>query len=124
MHAFIEARRAAPAVLYLPHVQLWWDTASPCLRATLCMLLADLPPELPLLLLAVADGPCEVMAPTLVGRRCMRVKSNTFAGPESWVKTHSTHNRNRNRVQALLPFPPSREPTSPTSCSHPHMAQE
>ena len=61
MHAFIEARRAAPAVLYLPHVQLWWETASSCLRATLCMLLADLPPDLPLLLLAVADNPREVL---------------------------------------------------------------
>ena len=61
MHAFIEARRAAPAVLYLPHVLLLWDTASLSLRATLSMLLADLPPDLPLLLLAVTDSPFEVL---------------------------------------------------------------
>ena len=60
MHALIEARRAAPAVLYLPHLQLWWQTAHASLRATLWMLLSDLPPDLPLLLLAVADCPLEV----------------------------------------------------------------
>jgi SpoVK/Ycf46/Vps4 family AAA+-type ATPase len=57
--AVAEARRAAPAVLYLPHVGGWWDAAGPMLRATLTMLLEDLPPELPLLLLATADGPLE-----------------------------------------------------------------
>lgn len=55
MHAVIEARRAAPAILFLPHLQLWWDTAPASLRATLWMLLADLPPDLPLLLFATAD---------------------------------------------------------------------
>ncbi|GLI60628.1 hypothetical protein VaNZ11_002825 [Volvox africanus] len=55
--AIVEARRSAPAILYLPHLQLWWQTAPPQLRATLVMLLRDLPPELPLLLLATADVP-------------------------------------------------------------------
>lgn len=64
MHAIIEARRAAPSVLYLPHLQLWWQTAHASLRATLWMLLSDLPPDLPLLLLAVADCPLEVMTQT------------------------------------------------------------
>ena len=63
MHALVEARRAAPAVLYLPHLQLWWQTASASLRAILWMLLADLPPDLPLLLLAVAD--CNEEVPSL-----------------------------------------------------------
>jgi len=55
VHAVVEARRAAPAVLYLPHFQLWWETAPPSLRSTLWMLLADLPSSVPLLLLASAD---------------------------------------------------------------------
>lgn len=55
VHAVAEARRAAPAVLYLPHLQSWWDTAPGSLRATLWALLADLPPDLPLCLLASAD---------------------------------------------------------------------
>ena len=42
------------------YTQGWWQTAHASLRATLWMLLADLPPDLPLLLLAVADCPPEV----------------------------------------------------------------
>lgn len=38
-------------------LQLWWDTAPASLRATLWMLLADLPPDLPILLFATADAP-------------------------------------------------------------------
>lgn len=55
----IEARRAAPAILFLPHLQLWWETAPASLKATLTMLLADLPQDLPLLLLATADSPAD-----------------------------------------------------------------
>ncbi len=50
-----EARGAAPAVLYLPHLPAWWEQAPPALRAALWMLLRDLPADLPLLLLATAD---------------------------------------------------------------------
>ena len=57
VHAVLEARRAAPAILFLPHLQLWWETAPASLRATLSMLLSDLPQDLPLLLLATADVP-------------------------------------------------------------------
>ena len=57
VHAVLEARRASPAILFLPHLQLWWETAPASLRATLSMLLSDLPSALPLLLLATADVP-------------------------------------------------------------------
>ena len=50
-----EARRSAPAVLFLPHLQLWWQAAHSNLRVTLWMLLEDIPPDLPLFLLATAD---------------------------------------------------------------------
>jgi len=63
VHAVVEARRAAPAVLFLPHLQVWWDTAPASLRATLWTLLADLPPDLPLLLLATADCNVEDLDP-------------------------------------------------------------
>jgi SpoVK/Ycf46/Vps4 family AAA+-type ATPase len=53
--AVTEARRAAPAVLFLPHLRLWWDSASPTLRATLRALMEDVPSDLPLLLLATCD---------------------------------------------------------------------
>ena len=51
-----EARRAAPSVLYLPQLHTWWEAAHDQLRCTLLTLLADLPPELPVLLLATADA--------------------------------------------------------------------
>lgn len=51
----MEACRAAPSILYLPHLQAWWETAHAALRATLWMLLAALAPDLPLLLLTTAD---------------------------------------------------------------------
>ena len=71
VHAVVEARRAAPAILYLPHLTLWWDTAPSSLRATLWMLLADLPADLPLMLFATADAPLPQLpheAMTLFGR--------------------------------------------------------
>ena len=71
VHAVVEARRAAPAILYLPHLTLWWDTAPASLRATLWMLLADLPADLPLMLFATADAPLPQLpheAMTLFGR--------------------------------------------------------
>lgn len=55
--AVSEARKAAPAILYLPQLQQWWENAAPTLRSLLWVLLQDLPPSLPVLLLATADAP-------------------------------------------------------------------
>ena len=66
VHAFVEARRAAPALLFLPHLPLWWATAPPALRAALLMLLDELPPELPLLLVAASDAPAASLDPELL----------------------------------------------------------
>ncbi|KAF6261685.1 hypothetical protein COO60DRAFT_1699727 [Scenedesmus sp. NREL 46B-D3] len=52
---FTEARRAAPAILYWPQAHLWWAAAGSGLRCALIALLDDLPPDLPLLLLATAE---------------------------------------------------------------------
>ncbi|KAI8471874.1 MAG: hypothetical protein J3K34DRAFT_505681 [Monoraphidium minutum] len=66
VHAFVEARRAAPALLYLPHLPLWWAAAPTGLRAALLMLVEELPPELPLLLVAVADAPADELEPEVL----------------------------------------------------------
>lgn len=63
VQAVAEARRAAPAVLYLPHLQSWWDTAPGSLRSTFWAILSDLPPDLPLLLLATANVPSGELDP-------------------------------------------------------------
>ena len=48
MQTILEARRAAPAILLLPHLHLWWATAPSSLKTTLqvrhgchCMLKLD-----------------------------------------------------------------------------------
>ena len=70
MHAMLEARRSAPSVLHLPHVALWWATAPAPLRATLQMVLADLPAELPVLLLGSCDQACCDLDPEVILHLC------------------------------------------------------
>lgn len=75
VHAFVEARRSAPALLYLPHLPLWWATAPPALRAALLMLLEELPPDLPLLLVAVADAPAADIDPEVCACACLPARA-------------------------------------------------
>ncbi|EDV23128.1 uncharacterized protein TRIADDRAFT_58090 [Trichoplax adhaerens] len=53
----MEASSKCPCVLFLPRIETWWSVASDSLRATICGLLCDLQPSLPILLLATSD--CE-----------------------------------------------------------------
>ena len=50
-----EGCRAAPAVLYLPHLHLWWIKAHSSLRLALVLALRDIPSDLPVLLLATTE---------------------------------------------------------------------
>lgn len=112
VHAMIEARRCAPAIVYLPHLQLWWETAPASLRATLWTLLADLPSDLPLLLLATADCSVENLdmaaAAALFGAKAA----------EGYFEIRSPNKEERLAFfkpisEALaLPQPPELEPTS------------
>uniref|UniRef100_A0A8B9L5C5 ATPase family AAA domain-containing protein 2 n=1 Tax=Astyanax mexicanus TaxID=7994 RepID=A0A8B9L5C5_ASTMX len=52
---FCEAKRTAPSILYIPHMQRWWDTVSSALRATFLSLLQDIPSFSPILLLATCS---------------------------------------------------------------------
>ena len=60
-----EACRAAPAVLYLPHLHLWWQTAHESLRTTLLIALRDIPSDLPLLTFATAEEDLASLPPEL-----------------------------------------------------------
>ena len=51
---FIQARRAAPSILFIPSIDAWWRTASDSLRATLIMLLETSPSDQQVLLLATS----------------------------------------------------------------------
>jgi len=54
-----EACRAAPAILYIPHMELWWDSSPGILEASLQFALRDIPTTLPLLVLGTCDVPLE-----------------------------------------------------------------
>ncbi|CAM9709894.1 unnamed protein product [Lampetra planeri] len=52
---FREARRTAPSVIFTPHIDEWWETVPEAVRATFTSLLYDVPPFMPVLLLATAE---------------------------------------------------------------------
>ncbi|KAF7210755.1 ATPase family AAA domain-containing protein 2 [Nothobranchius furzeri] len=52
---FSEAKRTSPSILYIPHIQQWWETAGPALRTSFLSLLGGIPPFSPILLLATCN---------------------------------------------------------------------
>ncbi|XP_026084340.1 ATPase family AAA domain-containing protein 2-like isoform X1 [Carassius auratus] len=60
---FCEARRTTPSILYVPHIQRWWDTVSSTLKATFISLLQDIPSFCPCLLLATCSFPHHTLYP-------------------------------------------------------------
>ncbi|KAJ8273122.1 hypothetical protein GJAV_G00097700, partial [Gymnothorax javanicus] len=60
---FREAKRTAPSILYVPHIQLWWDTVGTALRSTFLSLLQDIAPFCPILLLATCSMPYQRLFP-------------------------------------------------------------
>ncbi|XP_033914476.2 ATPase family AAA domain-containing protein 2-like isoform X2 [Acipenser ruthenus] len=54
---FCEAKRTSPSIMYLPNIDLWWDTMGAALKATFVSLLRDIPSFSPILLLATCSSP-------------------------------------------------------------------
>lgn len=54
---FSEARRTSPSIIYIPHIQQWWETAGPPLRVSFSSLLCSIPSFSPILLLATCSAP-------------------------------------------------------------------
>ncbi|MFT7816173.1 ATPase family AAA domain-containing protein 2 isoform X3 [Arapaima gigas] len=54
---FCEAKRTSPSILYIPHIQQWWETVNTAVRATFLSLLQDIPSFSPILLLATCNAP-------------------------------------------------------------------
>ncbi|CAB1320954.1 unnamed protein product, partial [Coregonus sp. 'balchen'] len=52
---FCEAKRTSPSILYIPHIQQWWDTVGLALKATFLTLLQDIPSFSPIMLLATSN---------------------------------------------------------------------
>ncbi len=63
---FLEAKRTSPSILYIPHIQQWWDTAAPSLRASFFSLLDSIPSFSPILLLATCSVPLRQLDPEVI----------------------------------------------------------
>ena len=62
-HAFAEARKTPPSVVVLPQIDQWLPTADGLLVTTLTMLVQQLPPNMPLLLLGSTSQPFSKLSP-------------------------------------------------------------
>ncbi|XP_041867778.1 ATPase family AAA domain-containing protein 2-like isoform X2 [Melanotaenia boesemani] len=62
---FCEAKRTSPSILYIPHLQQWWETAGSALRASFLSLLGSIPSFSPILLLATCSFPHRELDPEI-----------------------------------------------------------
>ncbi|XP_036948738.1 ATPase family AAA domain-containing protein 2-like isoform X1 [Acanthopagrus latus] len=62
---FCEAKRTSPSILYIPHIQQWWETAGASLRASFFSLLGSIPSFSPILLLATCSVPHQQLDPEI-----------------------------------------------------------
>ncbi|PRP81474.1 ATPase family AAA domain-containing protein 2 [Planoprotostelium fungivorum] len=63
--AFREALRKVPSVIFLPHLDSWWDLCTLQLRSTFENVMSDVEAELPVLVLSTTDRPSEELTPEL-----------------------------------------------------------
>ncbi|KAF9935220.1 hypothetical protein FBU30_006305 [Linnemannia zychae] len=56
---FIEVKRHAPSVIYIPHLDVWWTVMSDTVKATFSNLLEDLNPDDRILFLATSEIPLQ-----------------------------------------------------------------
>ncbi|KAI1317157.1 ATPase AAA domain-containing protein 2 [Mortierella claussenii] len=62
---FIEVKRHAPSVIYIPHIDIWWSVVSDAVKATFSNLLEDLDPEDGILFLATSETPLSKLPITI-----------------------------------------------------------
>ncbi|KAG0062443.1 ATPase AAA domain-containing protein 2B [Linnemannia elongata] len=62
---FIEVKRHAPSVIYIPHIDVWWNVMSDAVKATFSNLLEDLNPEDRILFLATSETPLKDLPVTV-----------------------------------------------------------
>jgi len=60
---FVEAKRHQPSILFIPSLSQWVLNLSETARATVRALLDGIPPSDPIMLLAIVDGPLDVLPP-------------------------------------------------------------
>lgn len=63
---FIEVKRHKPAVIFIPGVDIWWNSISDAAITTFTTLLRSIPPSDPVLLLATTECTPELLAPEIL----------------------------------------------------------
>lgn len=81
LQLFCEAKRTAPSILYIPHMQRWWDTVSSALRATFLSLLQGIPSFSPILLLASCSLPYHSLYTEVRMTLITRARTTAAASP-------------------------------------------
>mmetsp|Transcript_33407 Transcript_33407/g.56627 ORF Transcript_33407/g.56627 Transcript_33407/m.56627 type:complete len:1126 (-) Transcript_33407:94-3471(-) len=80
---FGECLGQAPAILYWPHIDLWWETATESLKATITMLIEDLTPDNKVIIMALSNVDTQDLALEL--REVIKSKSflrHTLSQPD------------------------------------------
>ncbi|KAG0380541.1 hypothetical protein BGX24_007571 [Mortierella sp. AD032] len=62
---FVEVKRHAPSVIYIPHIDVWWTVMTDAVKATFSNLLEDLNPEDRILFLATSETPLQDLPITI-----------------------------------------------------------
>lgn len=127
--SFREAMRSVPSILYLSHLQLWWESASESMKTTLVIALKDVPADLPLLILATAEKPIDELPqevrelfeervhlspPSENDRICMFDSLVTLAQTMPKISASEARRRRKKRKAEVLPLAPPEKTKPPT----------
>lgn len=63
---FVEVKRHKPSVIFIPHVDTWWETMPEATLRVFVSMLKSIPPTDPVLLLATCDAPPNSLEPSLL----------------------------------------------------------
>jgi SpoVK/Ycf46/Vps4 family AAA+-type ATPase len=63
---FTEVKRHKPSVIFIPSVDIWWNSITDAAITTFTTLLRSIPPSDPVLLLATAECTPELLAPEIL----------------------------------------------------------
>ena len=132
---FAEVRRHKPSVIYIPNIQIWYDTVGSAVISTFIGLLRSVPPTEPVLLLGFLEVTGEEINPGLLRNLFGFSRRNIYdvTTPErvarqeffqkviNYVETRPTdfpdpEGRKRRKLEHLevAPAPAERQPTAPT----------
>ncbi len=66
MSRFTEVKRHKPSVIFIPGLDVWWNSVTDAALTAFTTLLKSIPPSDPILLLATADCTPELLEPQIL----------------------------------------------------------